>query len=143
MKRVLVAAALAFASVPALAVTVNEVVKETTVEAGNWASVCVGNLDLDRDVAAQYKYGDAEEWTDFTFAQDNIWIFSQRKVFDAEAMKLTIKFLATEGDGAVEVTYDLEQNETILRHRNCSAINNYRFMPNRDVEGSIDLYKVD
>jgi hypothetical protein len=142
MKRVLVAAALAFAATPALAVTVTEVVKETTVEAGNWASVCVGNIDLDRAVAAQYKYGTSEEWTDIAFEQDHVWIFTQRKAFNSDAMTLTIKFLSTEGDDATEITYDLEQNETVLRHRNCSNINNYRFMPNRDVEGSIDLYKL-
>jgi hypothetical protein len=106
------------------------------------ATVCVGNLDVDKTIAAQYRYGDEGDWTQVTFEKNVLWQFSVRYPADVEAPKFAVKFLTRDGTDAPELSYDLAQTETWLRPAGCDNVENYRFQKTDAPELTVDLVHV-
>lgn len=155
MLKTLIASSLVFGASAAFAapITFQTIETGSDVEAlRRWSSVCVGNLKLDHAVKAEYQYtvvdngfqGDDNQpaWKEVEIKPNTIFIFSQRYPGDIDPMKFTIRFKATETDGAAVLTYDLAQTETLLRPGNCQNLENYRFEKTDAPDGAIDLLHV-
>lgn len=105
------------------------------------SSTCVSNIDLEKTIAAQYRFGD-DAWSEVTVEKGISVIFTETHSNNTEPSKLTIKFLNKEGADAQEMTYDLAQTETRLTPRSCNGIENYRFQKTDAPELTIDLVHV-
>lgn len=107
-----------------------------------WSSVCVGNLDVEKTIDIQYRWGAEGEWSAEKLEKNSQIIFSQRYTNDIAPNKLSVKFLNKDGVEAQELSYDLNQTETRLRPRKCDNVENYNFQKTDAPELTIDLVHV-
>ena len=105
---------------------------------GPWSSVCVDNVDLKQDVAAQYRYGGDGAWTDIKIEQNTLVMFEQKFDNDADPMKFEVQFL--NAVGGTTLSYGLDETVTRFRARGCDQLVNYGFKGTDG--GTIDLVKV-
>lgn len=113
-----------------------------------WSSVCVGNLAVEAPVAAQYAYvtgaeGEEIQWTDHSFEQNTLWIFSQRYPNGVEPLQFKVKFMNADGEAGQELSYDLTQTETRFRQGNCNSLENYLFEQTDGEVPTLDLIRVE
>ncbi len=138
----LVAASTAFSATPVVRSAVNTLDDAGIESLRVWSSVCVGNVDVEKTIAAKYRYGTEGDWTDVKFEKNVLWIFSERYTNDIAPYKITVKFLNKDGTDGTEMVYDLNQTETRFRPRSCDSIENYRFQKTDAPELTVDLVHV-
>lgn len=139
MKSFLVAASILAGNAFAADLKTVDVVAAGDTEALRWYSQCIANLELDRDVALQYRFGETAEWQEIVVEQNQIWQFNQRFDTDRGPLDLQVKFLSRDADG-VEISHDVEGTQTLLRQRSCVNVANYEFLETTARDGSIDLF---
>ncbi len=106
-----------------------------------WSSQCVGNVDLDHDVIAQYRLGEEGEFTEVKIEKHTVVLFRQPYSSEAAPLAMTIKFMSKETDGT-EMSYTLEDTITRVRPLTCNFLENYRFQATDAGDGSVDLVHV-
>ena len=139
----LAAATSSFAASPALKTVVNVAQKGDDKALWAWSSVCVNNVDVGAAVNAQYRWGSDGDFAALTLDPNTTWIFAERFPNSGEPDVFTIKFMNRDGDGATELTYDLNKTETRFRQRNCDQLETYSFEKSDGIDRSVDLIHVD